>query len=278
MDSASPGRVDAVFGKDLTVGRPMTDNPRNPSFGRAVSAGWPARMVCRSEWMRWKWAVLSALGVMATGGCAVNRAGVIGDLPAPLLDVRFPQSVRARRPVTRLAVPTPLEHGEWERPYWQPPGGINGRWTHVIIHHSGTSSGDAGRFDSYHRNVKGWDELGYHFVIGNGTNSRDGEVEVGSRWVKQKTGAHCKTPGNYYNEHGIGICLVGDYRGAGPSAAQMASLTRLVRFLMLRCGISPDEVVTHRRVTGKTVCPGPKFPMYALRRSLVGRVDASVLP
>ena len=29
--------------------------------------------------------------------------------------------------------------------------------------------------------AKGWDELGYHFVIGNGTDTRDGQVEVGSR-------------------------------------------------------------------------------------------------
>jgi 5-methylcytosine-specific restriction endonuclease McrA len=36
-------------------------------------------------------------------------------------------------------------------------------------------------FDRSHRD-KGWDELGYHFVIGNGTSSGDGVVEVGTRW------------------------------------------------------------------------------------------------
>ena len=77
----------------------------------------------------------------------------------------------------------------------------------------------------------GWDELGYHFVIGNGRGTPDGMIEVGSRWHKQKHGAHCKTPDNYFNNHGIGICLVGDFTKRRPSAAQMASLEQLVRFL-----------------------------------------------
>ena len=196
---------------------------------------------------------------------------MIGNLPPPLFHIPAAGSVRAA-PATATTQPTSNPKPPVPRrlvpPNWQPGAGVNHRWKYVVIHHSATSGGNAQRFDRYHRHVNGWDELGYHFVIGNGTNSGDGEVEVGSRWIKQKTGAHCKTPGNYYNEHGIGICLVGDFRRSEPTEAQMASLQRLVRFLMQACGIAPQNVVTHGGVSGRTVCPGPNFSLDTLRRSL----------
>jgi len=137
-----------------------------------------------------------------------------------------------------------------------------------VIHHSATDCGGAARFDRHHRLNNGWDELGYHFVIGNGTDTPDGAIEVGSRWHKQKHGAHCKTPDNYHNEHGIGICLVGNFQKAPPSAAQLASLRRLAAFLMRETHIRPDQIRTHRGITGKTACPGRYFSLSALKQSL----------
>ena len=86
-------------------------------------------------------------------------------------------------------------------------------------------------FDKEHR-AKGWDGVGYHFVIGNGTNTGDGQIEVAPRWPIQKWGAHAKTPDNRYNEYGIGICLVGNFDTARPTAKQMQSLEKLVAYLM----------------------------------------------
>ena len=143
-----------------------------------------------------------------------------------------------------------------------------------MIHHSATTRGGAAAFDSHHKQ-NGWDELGYHFVIGNGTSTPDGAVEVGSRWYKQKHGAHCKTPDNAYNERGIGICLVGDFQHDSPTPVQMASLEKLARFLMARCNIPLSGVVTHAGVTGKTVCPGRRFPQAALKRRLAQSVTAT---
>ncbi len=152
-------------------------------------------------------------------------------------------------------------------PNWIPPGGVSGRWTTIVVHHSATSSGSARSFDRAHRD-KGWDELGYHFVIGNGTSTGDGVVEVGSRWYSQKHGAHCKTPDNYFNEHGIGICLVGDFTKTRPTQRQMQSLERLVAFLCEQCHIPESRVTTHGLVTHKTQCPGRNFPLVTLRRAL----------
>ena len=63
-------------------------------------------------------------------------------------------------------------------------------------------------------------------MIGNGSQSGDGQVEIGPRWVKQKYGAHCKTDDHFYNEHGIGICLVGNFNNHQPDAKQMQSLAQ----------------------------------------------------
>ena len=141
------------------------------------------------------------------------------------------------------------------------------RWTCIVIHHSASEAGGADRFDNWHR-TKGWDELGYHFVIGNGSDTRDGQVEVGPRWTEQRHGAHCRSPEDYYNEHGIGICLVGNFDEGPPSAAQVQSLTKLVRFLCRKYDIPASHVYTHGGVTHQTRCPGKNFDLKSLRRSV----------
>lgn len=161
---------------------------------------------------------------------------------------------------------------------WFPRGRpISRRWNTIVIHHSATDKGGATVFDRYHRR-RGWDELAYHFVIGNGTDTPDGYVEVGPRWHKQKHGAHCKTPDNYYNEHGIGICLVGNFNETRPTPKQLESLRQLVRFLSDQCGIPTSQVTTHGAITRKTQCPGRHFPLSALRRSLSRPASATSLP
>ena len=149
---------------------------------------------------------------------------------------------------------------------WTPLHPSN-RWECIVIHHSATDVGGAERFGNWHR-ARGWDELGYHFVIGNGSDTPDGSVEVGPRWTEQKYGAHCKTPGGYYNQHGIGICLVGNLDNYPPTPAQTRSLVRLTTFLCHRFHISPSHIYTHGGITGKTDCPGDEFDIDELRRQV----------
>ena len=104
-------------------------------------------------------------------------------------------------------------------------------------------------------------------VIGNGTNSGNGQVEVGGRWRSQKWGAHAKTADNRYNDYGIGICLVGNFDVEKPSAAQTQNLNKLVRFLCRRYNIPANKVYTHGGVTRQTRCPGKHFDLKALRRA-----------
>ena len=155
---------------------------------------------------------------------------------------------------------------------WFPPKRLEKGWKAIILHHSATNSGSASVFDNYHKNGHNWDGIGYDFVIGNGKGSGDGQVEVTYRWKQQITGAHVgKTSGNWANEDGIGICLVGDFTKTSPSQKQMQSLVRLVRFLQKRYNISNYRIYGHNNTpgyTGGTKCPGRKFPMAKLKAML----------
>ncbi|MHC4623844.1 MAG: peptidoglycan recognition protein family protein [Planctomycetota bacterium] len=153
---------------------------------------------------------------------------------------------------------------------WLPPSHLEKRWTAIVIHHSDTVTGSASIFDRYHRENKYWAGVGYDFVIGNGTDSGDGEVEVTFRWRQQRTGAHCKTPNNWANEDAVGICLVGDFNQSVPTSRQMWSLGKLVRFLQVRYRIPAGRVYSHKCTPGArpTDCPGRNFPMAKLKSML----------
>ena len=154
---------------------------------------------------------------------------------------------------------------------WHPDPGyeFSRRWDYIVIHHSATTSGDAKSIDRLHRN-QDFDGIGYHFVINNGTHQRDGLIEVGYRWKNQQHGAHCRvdpSDDNYWNEHGIGICLIGNFEHRAPSRQQMSELYRLVGYLMQQYNIPADKVIAHRDVKA-TRCPGLHFPWSAFTRQL----------
>lgn len=153
---------------------------------------------------------------------------------------------------------------------WVPPSRLEKKWAAIIVHHSATRTGNAAIFDKKHREENHWEGVGYDFVIGNGTDSGDGQVEVTFRWREQLTGAHCKTPNNWANENGIGICLVGNFEYATPTVRQMQSLVKLVCFLQNRYRIPKSRVYGHQSTPGARVtdCPGSRFPMARLKSML----------
>ncbi len=171
------------------------------------------------------------------------------------------QPVREEPPVTTVEpttdLPTPKDAG---RPEWRFKG--TRKWTYIIIHHSATERGSAESFDRSHRR-RGWAGLGYHFVIGNGEGAGNGVVEVGPRWKKQGRGAHAGV--DYYNEHGIGICLVGNFEKTRPTEKQIAALVELIRWLQKEYNIPRKNVQGHGDIKD-TLCPGKYFPMERVRK------------
>ena len=145
------------------------------------------------------------------------------------------------------------------------------RWQYIIVHNSGTRQGNAAAFDYYHRHVRRMQNgLAYHFVIGNGTSTRNGEVEIGDRWRRQINGGHVHS--DYLNNIALGICLVGDFNRDQPTRAQLDCAEELIRYLRQRCGKIDNHyaiVRPHREVNPPrwaTDCPGDAFPYSWFRR------------
>ncbi|HZR06895.1 MAG TPA: N-acetylmuramoyl-L-alanine amidase [Candidatus Udaeobacter sp.] len=145
------------------------------------------------------------------------------------------------------------------------------RWQFIVVHNSGTRQGNARVFDYYHRHVRRMQNgLAYHFVIGNGTSTGNGQIEVGDRWRRQINGGHVHS--DYLNNISLGICLVGDFNRDRPTRAQLESCEELIRYLRQRCGGTGRGAIPvrpHREMNPPrwpTDCPGDDFPYSWFRR------------
>jgi len=123
----------------------------------------------------------------------------------------------------------------------------------VIIHCSDSTFGSAALIDGWHRE-RGWDCIGYHYVICNGTQTKgaaydpelDGIVEFGR--PIETIGAHTKG----HNVHSIGICLIGIRQFTDP---QLIALQRLLLQLMDRYGLLLEDVHCHHEYNAAKTCP-----------------------
>lgn len=203
------------------------------------------------------------LGLVAgcDGDISTNKEEV-AYLPYYELDTPHITSVAMTQPVSLL------QHAQNVKKQFDPSGNVwyvkgNRPWKYIVIHHSASPYGNSDKFLEMHL-ARGWDEMGYHFVITNGNGGPDGAVEIGSRWVKQKWGAHTGgTPGNEYNNFGIGICLVGNFEVTNPTAKQLKSLEELVRFLAKTYNIKPDDIIAHKDApNANTLCCGQNLYGY----------------
>lgn len=130
----------------------------------------------------------------------------------------------------------------------------------IFVHCSASTWGNALVIADWHKQ-RGFDTIGYHFVISNGLyqgNQKvryafaDGAVESG-RSV-DSTGAH--TLG--FNQNTLGICLIGDKDFTRP---QLVSLYNVIMELKNRLGtFSTDDVYGHYEA-------GALNPKYAVQKT-----------
>ena len=224
-----------------------------PQGGELWIGGFDAR-VLEKMWRQGQTGVpvRAPVGTVAGGPApsGTRRRLTLDDLPPP------PPTAST----AGTGVPADLRLTAAERKAWAVP--LRRPWQYIVVHHSATPAGNAAAFDQAHKD-RGWDGLGYHFVIGNGNKSADGRIEVGFRWEQQREGAHAGVP--LMNQRGIGICLVGDFDKTSPTPAQMRSLERLCGFLSAYCNIPSSGLRLHRDFR-ETHCPGRHFPKsFALR-------------
>ncbi len=147
------------------------------------------------------------------------------------------------------------------------------RWKAIVIHHSGSPGGSPESLDRLHRSW-GYASLGYHFVIGNGIDFGDGAIASGPRWLQQAPGAHvAERAGNatpdaaWFNEHAIGICLIGNGERRNFTDAQISRLADLVSELQRELEIPDSQIFLHSDLAN-VASPGRCFPVAAFESSL----------
>ena len=190
------------------------------------------------------------------GGCAPHHGG---SLPVPRIR---PLHHLNSRPTQSSTIRNGVPSG------WIPKrNAVKGRWEGILIHHTATATGPASVIDRLHK-ARGFDGLGYHFVINNGRGAPDGRIEVGRRWQEQREGAHCRVDtrdDNHWNECTIGLALIGNFEQHRPTEAQYRSLVKLVRFLRTEYAIPMVGIQGHEDIK-PTKCPGKYFDMAKLKR------------
>lgn len=133
-------------------------------------------------------------------------------------------------------------------------------WQRIVVHHSAIKYGNAKIYDRAHRKRGMQNGLAYHFIIGNGIDSGDGEIEIGPRWTKQLLGGHVKN--HAINLTAIGICLVGNFETTHPSKQQLDAFRQLMDWLQGDVLNRKLQFAGHKDLQGEqTVCPGKNFPL-----------------
>lgn len=132
----------------------------------------------------------------------------------------------------------------------------------IIIHCSDSEWGDVDDIDQWHKQ-RGWDGIGYHYLITNGRlkNSReyqqeqDGKVQSGR--PLDKIGAHCKGE----NRDSIGICLIGKHHFT--SLQLFNALPDLLLCLMDEHDLSINDIYGHYEFNHNKTCPN--FNVFSLK-------------
>ena len=141
-------------------------------------------------------------------------------------------------------------------------------WRRLVLHASGSDGANAALLEDHQRQLRpSMGPLAYHFVIGNGSYSGAGAIEIGPRWHNQLLGTALSVP--KLNEGTISVCLVGQFDETPVPAAQVAALEELTAYLRARLG--EIRVITHDSQESEVeTCPG-RFVNDALLKALNGK-------
>lgn len=142
----------------------------------------------------------------------------------------------------------------------------------IVIHHSASEWGDGAEIDKWHR-ARGWDRIGYHYVILNGRPHAsdqykaefDGLIEVGRPLDYE--GAHVKG----HNANTVGVCLIGDkHFTAKQLLVSLPAVVAQIEFMLGR-----KLMIVGHRYLAPTECPG--FDVSWLRYGFRARTYSAAL-
>ena len=127
----------------------------------------------------------------------------------------------------------------------------------IVVHHSERDS-DCVEFIQVRHKKRGFEDIGYHFVI-----EKDGTLKKGRN--EKFIGAHVFG----FNQNSIGICLIGNFDENLPTEKQIKTLLKFLKKKLKEYGLDAKDVLGHREFQGvKKTCPGKNVDMDELRSKL----------
>lgn len=118
---------------------------------------------------------------------------------------------------------------------------------HIILHHSAGSNTNSNYTEVvrniyiYHREVQGWDDIGYNYVIAQDGSIFDGRDGLGTIDDDNVRGAHyCGK-----NSNTMGICLLGLYTNTEPTDEAINSLIALSAWKLQKEGLGVCDSSIH---------------------------------
>jgi len=203
------------------------------------------------------------MGVLTLAGCARSRNYALGP-PAPAWPAPrrfgtdpYPTTTRdtvATESPVAINAPQIMPRSAWTRV--QPTLALANRMggiQRITVHHDAMDAAgfsDAGQARQRLKDIRrahtdlGWADIGYHYVID----------PMGTVWAArpvQLQGAHVRD----WNEHNLGIMLMGNFMHERPTPQALASLRALVRSESARYRVPAGRISTHRELA-VTACPG----------------------
>lgn len=114
-------------------------------------------------------------------------------------------------------------------------------------------------WQNFHMDTRGWDDLGYSFLIGG-----DGRVYVSRGW--DRAGAHTKG----HNDDALAAAFIGDFSRHLPTPWAVVALARLLQCGVALGKISPAYTLHGHRDANCKACPGDALYAYISRWSHFG--------
>jgi len=132
----------------------------------------------------------------------------------------------------------------------------------LVLHHTERSI-DWPAFVRLRHRMRGWEDIGYHFVIGNGLFAQPGTLIVGR--PEEYMGAHA----HGYNRNSLGICLIGNFDRSIPDPAQWKAAIDLLAQKSVEYDVDLDHVIGHREIPGAgKSCPGFRIDLDIMRQQV----------
>jgi hypothetical protein len=171
------------------------------------------------------------------------------------------------------AVPSVRPRSAWGAAPYRGTVAVADGLERAIVHHTVNGNGYSRAqvpsmlrsIQAYHQDTRGWDDIGYNFVL-----DRFGTVWEGrARSLYEPViGAHAQN----HNDGSVGVAYLGDGRSRGLTSATITNLGRFLGWKLSLHGARPTNanIVGHRDV-GQTNCPG------AMVYAQLGRIRAKAI-